>query len=627
MKKRYTGLEVLFALLLLIAALVPCNASPRVPEAAEINTEALNIAVRSALGCAVNYILTKSETNHLGLLAQPVRQSKITGYAGTTNIVTRFTQKITEVRYTEKESEIRYAMKRFDEPVWEYQYEKDKSLAVGASDTRVGRGGLGKVTNRRIVGQKQVGTQVVMKKVLDPKGDIVEKRKDLVPDPQGKIVVAITNVVPDANGTIVQTTTQNINPIYDDAPDIWTEGLVGQNAMVLLALLKSGVPEDNHVVSQMVKSLNDYVCNYGSPDTTWDLAWLATAFANIHSNVYKRTGEILISKVLDGQITEGSARGLWGPVCINTTLLSAMIAHEQNLVNELANMKDLLTKSPNSKTYIRNVEEAETRLNWFKAIYKDFTQQGLRFLEVTQNYTIAPIAYRHATVPGLPFYFYNQMLADMESTSLALYAIREAAENGCLPNETIRPMISPIRTPSPILKTSELKRPELPKSAKSSVSSMGIGISSETRQLIPPENTSVILARAAAAISSRQKADGIWDEVNIHQANKSFEALGLSPVKEDALCRLDSSKSLLSTAQAYAALLDAGRSAGLDKMRHRYGDNLHNLVRKAIPEVSTVLPGFTFRTLNTVKSENIIVGRHGAAYRNTLFVVQVSFGP
>ena len=45
--------------------------------------------------------------------------------------------------------------------------------------------------------------------------------------------------------------------IYDNAADMWPSGLWGQNGMVLLALLKAGIPETDPFVSQMIRTLRD----------------------------------------------------------------------------------------------------------------------------------------------------------------------------------------------------------------------------------------------------------------------------------------------------------------------------------------------------------------------------------
>ena len=131
----------------------------------------------------------------------------------------------------------------------------------------------------------------------------------------------------------------------------------------------------------------------------------------------------------------------------------------------------------------------------------------------------------------------------MESTALALYAIRKAAEAGLLPEATVHPTVN-------------------------------------NKVLLPPERTSAILARAATAIAARQNKDGMWSAGKIHEKSSVFSAVAVAPPFETGLFKLASPTNCLTTAQGYAALLDAGRAAGFDKLQSRFAENV-DLGRRA----------------------------------------------
>jgi hypothetical protein len=384
-----------------------------------------------------------------------------------------------------------------------------------------------------LVGQKITGTNIVEREVSVPDGkEIVEVKK-------------------------------GIDPIYDNVADQWPCGRFGENGMVLLALLKSGIPESEQFVSEMIRTLENHLNAYGVPDTTWDVAWLAAAFANVKDERFKKIRELLINRVLDGQITEGPGRGLWGPICINTKVLAAMLSHEESVNKELANFKEDLAKDPDMKSKQKRVQDAESYLKEWADVYSRVTQQGLRFQEITASYTVTAPGERGIVIPGLPMYIYNQTLADIESTALATYALREAWANGCLPTET--------------------SRPELPKAR-----------TAKERLLLPGEAVNSILARCAAGITTYQKKEeGNWDECNIHQPIQSFNALGLPSVEPNTLLTLPSQQSLVSSANGYAALVDMAQVVGLSTVFRKYGDSVVKGRKSCIAAVEQFLDNKT----------------------------------
>ncbi|NQT91797.1 MAG: hypothetical protein HQ559_03475, partial [Lentisphaerae bacterium] len=496
---------------------------PKPPAADRIHPGVLNVAVRTAIASGTEYLLSLVGSNYMDYAAPPLttRANVIIGYKG------------------QETHSVRYRWQEYDQPIYEHIYEEYETFVVGGSHSVQARK-MGKVKRKRVVGTKQVGTK---------------KAKRLVGDPKG---------------SVVRSYTRNVGPIYreDKGAEYWADHLPGDNALALLALLKSGVPETDERVEKLARAVNDYVDYYGTSDLTWNVAWLAAALSNLRGTRYDKARALAISRILDGQIFVGPARGMWGPVCINMEILPVLVQHETDMGAHLAKLKaDLpkkLAKSAGAKKkmkFRREIEQVEEYVKTLETLYAPVTQQGLRFNSVQtwfrlrQNSWETDVRY----TPGLPYYIYNQTLADLESTAVALYAISEAAENGCLPEGTMVP--------------------DLSRGAK-----LGGASARRQSQVVKPQKPGGMLARAASVVSRLQKQDGSWDQCNLHQESRTFESMGLPRLPETEKPRsLPSARTRVTTAQGYSCLANAGKTVGMGKLFGKYGRNIL-VARKNVTE-------------------------------------------
>lgn len=503
----HTALAV--GLLLLVPPCLPAFAQapkdpPPVPSIEEIDAEAVREAAGISLSCAVRFLMTRAETNDYGLVVEPMQKRR--------QYIYRYTKKLVE------------------EPVYRYETYTTHQYQRGAST--IDGGQMKEVKASRAV--EKIGTRKVERDVSDP------------------------------NGEMITTNVQH---------EIWQTGFLAQNAAALYTFLQCGIPETNSVVERLAVSLKHRVTAYGLPDATWDVAWLSAAFANIQRKDFAEIRGRLINKLLEGQVTDGAARGLWGPICVNSDVLAAMLAYEQTIQQDLAKRRQQLTVTPDSKLLSRRVSEAEVAVEVFQKVYTDVSMQGLRFDYILASYLSTPSAMEEGceypvAVRGFPFYLYNQTLADLESTAVALFALREAADNRCLPAKTSRPGVE------------------------------------KGRPILPVQETDAILARAAGALAALQKADGSWNESNVNQPSAAFSGLGLkSPMMQtERVLPLESPQSPASVGQGYGAMVSVGHAVGMPRLWGRYGRSLATGRRAQCQAAEAYINGSTTGAVSRVAS-------------------------
>jgi hypothetical protein len=357
-------------------------------------------------------------------------------------------------RYVDVER--RYSSKTVTRPVYELRYE---TVIVMKAVKEGSRTELKPVPERRVVGKKQVGTRDVEVLVLDPNGSIVRTEK---------------------------------RPVFGAGGlDLEPAGWLGNNAMALTALLRCGVtPEKEPVLEKLGDRLSRHIDAFGTPDSTWDLAWAIVAFAEYPNARYSGHLERLCGRLLCGQIAQGRGKGLWGPVCVSPTLL-------RQLCEELSSIPAAPPKSaprparkpgggmpvnPNFAAQAKIELARERMFNAFKAV----SMHASRFAKATQYETLKDEHNSYGNdvrLPGWPINLYREVTADLESTALAAYALRVYAEHLTLPATIDFPRGTSVATDF---------------------------------------STREALAGALVAVSRAQRNDGSWNEMVVWQPVDEF---------------------------------------------------------------------------------------------------------
>ena len=298
--------------------------------------------------------------------------------------------------------------------------------------------------------------------------------------------------VPDPKGT-------EIKPFSDWAPSgpaLYEPNTLAFNGMALHVLAKAG-HAGHPAAEEFATSLADTVSTLGLPDNTFDLAWLAAGFVALGpDSPHARLARSLVSKLIDGQIREkGAPRGLWGPVCIHYPYFLRLFESYGVLYTELkVNMpKRLEMAAPQQQpALIKQAQEMKKAESELKQAYIQTSLQTSRMREITLPYLMAG---EQTVISGLPLYVYNRVVADVESTAAAAFALAEAERQGMLPAETSRFAV-------------------------------------RGKKVLPPEKTAVAVKLAAERLAAAIGEDGDCPGLTVEAINSAFDrsSFGVSDV-------------------------------------------------------------------------------------------------
>lgn len=241
-------------------------------------------------------------------------------------------------------------------------------------------------------------------------------------------------LVPDPEGPVVKTRRR---PIYGPGgPDLVPAGWYAVNAMALYCFGRAGLG-DRQDVQTLALQLGGMVHHHGMPDHTYDLAWLAAGFAQLTPEVFGEHARRYAGKLLDGQIP-GRKRGLgglWGPVCIDHEVVARFFTIEMKLRAKLDELR-MAAESGNKATAAqaeKALAKLEQVLDEVLLALEEHTMQGKRLVKITRPYRDGNYEFA-----GLPYYIYNRVVADVDSTAIAAWALAEVDAAGLLPEETPR---------------------------------------------------------------------------------------------------------------------------------------------------------------------------------------------
>lgn len=232
-------------------------------------------------------------------------------------------------------------------------------------------------------------------------------------------------------------------------PDIESMNWVGRNAMALYALLEAGVsPENETALEELALTINGHLGAHGLPDNTFDLAWATAALSRYPGKRFNGTVEKLTGKIIAGQLNAKEGRGLWGPVCVNAEHLKAVVIEFEKVEAAAAKLKGLGLNARNQDEPDKRVLELQTARENISWVFSLVSRNGPWFAMATRAWTIPgneEAGVQGRIVSGWPYNIYQSNLADLQSTSLALFALRVAHDHDMLADRFDYPLLRGVR--------------------------------------------------------------------------------------------------------------------------------------------------------------------------------------
>lgn len=352
------------------------------PDAERIPVPQLESAARQAVTNGVATVLARimADGNDTGLAYPPTSAWKQEGFEE----VPARRQQVEEAVY---------------EDVWKDVEQLVPEKSGGVPTGRYVRGSV-----RTLVKRTKVGTKTVERLVRDPQG----------------------------------TERMTVPKYARSGPDLYEPNLLGLNGMALYVLARAGL-QDHAATKRLAQALDERMNDFGVSDHTFEVAWLAAGFTALGpESPHRKRADQLIAKLIDGQIRQkGEPHGLWGPVCIHSSYLARLLEIEDQLRQELeVNLPKKLEAMPPQQQAAMTKQWQEMR-----KVSGDVTRAcrsasslGMRMKAVTEPYVVNDTA----RIPGLPYSIYDRVVADVDSTAVATFALAEAARVGMLPKETPR---------------------------------------------------------------------------------------------------------------------------------------------------------------------------------------------
>ena len=207
---------------------------------------------------------------------------------------------------------------------------------------------------------------------------------------------------------------------------------MGQNALVVYALIKSGVDPFDELISRPLDSFSYLYNTFGLPDSTWDVAWSICAFASSEQEEHRKLAERLTAKLAGAQVKSGKAAGLWGPVGLDTELLGDILSANAKTSSEYLRFKENFDKDKREYNEKKMAEALDLirRTNNLKKRYTMTAKENSPYFRVALKDEWSSQVFNFI---AFPLYLYNQTSVDLETTSMVLHALNVAAKEAVLP--------------------------------------------------------------------------------------------------------------------------------------------------------------------------------------------------
>jgi len=421
-------------------------------------------------------------------------------------------RKVVDVKTVEYE--VRYRSVTVTVPVYRYQYKMVEMLVpVKEGSVTV----MKKVQRRQTTGRVKVGERQVQRHARDENGDIVKTHR------------------------------RNTHVYGPGGPDIQPVGWAGNNGFALYALLEAGVsPAEEPGLAELARTLDAYCRVHGLPDYTWDVAGLIAGLSHYPSDEYDYTIRLLLGRLLSGQCTSREKPGLWGPLCVSADHL-AKILEASYAIETYSERVEAVARSPQGRNNPSVAQERQKVTDAREAVaglFAGVSRSAHRFIEATYPLKLDDELeeFSHGMwLPGWPYNLYQETLGDLQSTAVAVFALRVAHEQDRLPDEVT---FEHLRTV-------------------------------DGKPMMAPIKPQRILKDTLATLADAQDAQGRWDEMIVWE-----ETGPLAPLIESikgkprvAPGELPSLQTPISQAQGVAAMEDLLAILG-DDFRKRYADKL-----------------------------------------------------
>ena len=396
----------------------------------------------------------------------------------------------------------------------------------------------------------------------------------------------VERLVRDEDGDIVRT---HRRPVYGPGgPHVLKAGWLGDNALALYALLEAGVtPEQQPRMKALADALEAHMNAYGLPDHTWDIAWTATALTRYPGlGYYDQPIQALLSRLIAGQCGATGKKGLWGPLCVSAAHVRSVLG-EFSRVEQVAQRLAAMERQPGAKNDPQVAKYRMDVQNAREAVFKLFGQVSRSshyFSGATRPLVLedkVDLDSPGITTVGWPFNFYWETMGDLQSTALAVFALRVAHEHR--------------------------KLPEL--FAYEDMASLA---GKRMVRLIEPE---AILTQTMSTLAAGGAANGQWDEMVVWEPTREFakltEKLRGPPIRIPRTW--ESRKTPICSAQGVGAMEDLLTILGeparqrygaqVARARKRLGGGLDAVFAKPLP-----LRGADLKTLKPYRSMDPIAG-------------------